>query len=226
MEYKTVRVYPTFSFACGAKSAAMLIFFHCAIIMLLFHYGLANLQHKHAEIGLVLFSDTNKLMFAGLASLVSYALTELLLTTIFIKKLSKPLVITKDVLIIPKWAIKYSASYKSKQSLRVVVNEITGIKTRFFDTSKIPILRQAIPLPMTVQLAMGTSSITLDLKHVGFFKPINNWLKSVDVPILNSETKVLPDVSYVSFNGVFWSCCSLSLIVAFVMPLLLWVFSP
>jgi len=226
MECKSVKVYPTFSYACGPKSAALFIFFHSIIIMLLFHFGLASFQNKHAEIGLTFISDTDKLMFAGLASLISYALTELLLTTIFIKKLSKPLVITQNVLIIPKWAIRYSASYKSKQSLRIVVNEITGIKTRFFDTSKIPFLRQAIPLPMTVQLGMGTNSITLDLKHVGFFKPINDWLKSVDVPILSSETKVLPDVSYVSFNVVFWACCSLSLVVAFVMPLLLWLFSP
>ncbi|MDP2714342.1 hypothetical protein [Rheinheimera sp.] len=223
---KVRKVYPTFTFACGPKSAVLFILLHTATIILLFQYGLVYFPNEYVEIGLKRFSDIDKLIFAGLASLFGYLLLELLLTVLFIKKLSKPLILGSDYLIIPKWAIRNSTIGKTKQSLRIAVDDISDIETRFSDASKVPFLRHLIPHPMLLTLAMGTSSVTLDLKHVGVFQPINGWLKLIKVPMGRGASNLQPHLKHASFNSVILACVSLSLMVAFVMPLLLWSFSP
>ncbi|MBZ9613470.1 hypothetical protein [Rheinheimera maricola] len=225
-EHKVRKVYPKFTCACGPKSAVLFILVHTAIIMLLFQYGLIYFPDEYVEIGLKRFSDIDKLIFAGLASLLGYVLLELLLTVFFIKKISKPLVLTNDYLIIPEWAIRNSAVGRTKQRLRIAVDDISDIKTRFSDASKLPLLRHVMPAPMLLTLAMGDSSVTLDLKHVGFFAPIHGWLKNISVPVDVSASNKEPHLKRGNFNSVTLACVSLSLMMAFFMPLLLWSFSP
>lgn len=223
---KVRKVYPTFTFACGPKSAVFFILIHTATIMLLFQYGLAYLPNAYAEIGVERFSEIDKLMFAGLASLVGYMLLEFFLTVLFIKKISKPLVLTNDYLIIPEWAIRNSNVGKTKQSLRIAVDDISDISTRFSDVSKLPLLRLAAPFPMLLTLNMGTSKVTLDLKHAGFFQPIHSWLKNIRLPVDRSASNQQSHLNRGNFNSVTLACIGLSLMMAFVMPLVLWTFSP
>lgn len=223
---KTIRVYPTFTYACGPKGAAFFILLHGAIIVMSLHFGLLYVQEMRSEIGILIYSNTRILMTVGLASLASFAFIELLLTFFFMTKLSKPIILTREFLIIPKWVIKHQVGGKFKQSLRVNVNEIVDITTRFTDTSTIPILRQAIPLPTRLTITMINSSVTLELMHVGCLSPINNWLRTMNVAVVRTEINLFSQLKYINFNGVTLACLSLSLMVAFVMPLLLWYFSP
>ncbi|MEO3865227.1 hypothetical protein [Rheinheimera fenheensis] len=223
---KVRKVYPTFTFACGPKSAVFFILIHTATIMLLFQYGLVSIPNAYAEIGLERFSDIDKLIFAGLTSLVGYMLLEFLLTVVFIKKISKPLVLTNDYLIIPDWAIRHSNIGKTKQSLRIAVDDISNISTRFSEVSKLPLLRLVTPFPMLLTLNMGSSKVTLDLKHAGFFQPIHSWLKNIRVPVDRRASTQQPHLKRSNFNSVTLACLGLSLMMAFVMPLVLWTFSP
>lgn len=220
------KVYPTFTFACGPKSAVLFILAHAATIMLLFQYGLAYLPNEYAEIGLKRFSDIDKLIFAGLTSLVGYMILELFLTILFIKKISKPLVLSNDYLIIPEWAIRNSNVGKTKQSLRIAVDDISDISTRFSHVSKLPLLRFATPFQMLLTLNMGSRKVTLDLKHAGFFQPIHKWLKNMRVPVDKSTSSQQTNLKRRNLNSVTLACICLSLMMAFVMPLILWTFSP
>lgn len=220
------KIYPTFTFSCGPKSAVFFILAHTATIMLLFQYGLAHLPNEYAAIGLQRFSDSDKLIFAGLTSLIGYMLLEFFLTVLFTKKISKPLVLSNDYLIIPEWAIRNSNVGKTKQSLRIAVEDISDISTRFSDVSKLPLLRLALPFPMLLTLNMGTSKITLDLKHAVFFQPVHKWLKNIGVPVGRSAASQQTYVKLGNLNSVTLACIGLSLMMAFVMPLALWTFNP
>ncbi|WP_166838520.1 hypothetical protein [Rheinheimera pleomorphica] len=225
-DQKVRKVYPTFTIACGPKSAVLFILAHAATLMLLFKYGLVYFPNAYAEIGLERFSDIDKLIFAGLTSLVGYMLLEFLFTVVFIKKISKPLVLSNDYLIIPSWAIRNSNVGKTKQSLRIAIDDISNISTRLSHISKLPLLRFATPFQMLLTLNMGTSKVTLDLKHAGFFQPIHSWLKNIRVPVDRSASSQQPHLNRGNFNSVALACIGLSLMMAFVMPLVLWTFSP
>ncbi|MEE2002857.1 hypothetical protein QWY20_15460 [Alkalimonas sp. MEB108] len=219
---KSIKVYPTFTYACGPKMAIVFIVLHGLNIMLFFQLASTYLSAA--------FQQEHMMIFAGIVSLLAFVALEMVCSILFIKKISKPLIFADDYILIPPWALHSLATRKHQHSLKLSLNEVNHINIRLVDPLGLlqRYLPRIVPIPMLVYLKTERGVTGLKLNHVGNFEPVYEWLNNMKphMAISNNGVSFSLREFCAGFDDISKVCFGTSLFFATAMPLMLWVFTP
>ncbi|WP_273024241.1 hypothetical protein [Rheinheimera sp.] len=218
MSKKAMKVYPTFAYACGPKTAVFIILLHTAGLITFFETATYFLAPAIPQSALM--------MLASLASLILYAFIDVIAAVLLIKRLSKPIILHEDFLLFPPWTLESNVQFKPRQSLKIDTTDIECIKAHIWDMRKIPIFRRSTPIAISLFINTSCRQFFINLKHTGNQTPLDNWLKDNKALNITIEKKLLPTSDLINFTGVTKTCFGLSFCFGAVMPALQWLLVP